>query len=271
GAFHDSAERGDPPRCHKQTRTAILRQIMEWIRAPEPQRRLIIWLYGPAGAGKTAIEQSIAEMCEQEGRLAAAFFFGRTIAGRNDLSRVVATLAFQLLQSFPEIKETLLGAIETDQAIFSRSLEVQAQRLIIAPLVSLKTRNPKAILIDGVDECGPDGEAQTRLLKVLGGVAARLQHIPMTFFIASRPEAPIRLEFNSEPLQNLTQSIVLDNNYKPDDDICLYLRDRFATIHRKQIALGVKFPSEWPSDDAIKRLVAKSSGQFIYASTVVKF
>ena len=31
GAFHDAAERFDPPKCYPQTREAILNKIMAWI------------------------------------------------------------------------------------------------------------------------------------------------------------------------------------------------------------------------------------------------
>ncbi|KAF9482891.1 hypothetical protein BDN70DRAFT_380860 [Pholiota conissans] len=272
GALYDAAERGDPPRCHPGTRTAVLQQIMEWIKAPEHLRKVVIWLYGPAGCGKTSIAQTIAEMFAKEGLLGASFFFGRAIVGRNDLSQFAATLAYQLMQPSPEIKEILLRTIEDDPLIFSRSLEVQMQLLVVEPLKSIQlpvSSPPRVILIDGVDECGPDGEAQTRLLNVLGVAAASLQHIPIIFLITSRPEAPVRFKFNTEPLQDLAQSIILNDYYRPDDDIRLYLKENFAnnTFHQQYI----KFPSEWPSDDAIEQLVAKSSGQFIVAATVVKF
>ncbi|KAF8982500.1 hypothetical protein BDQ17DRAFT_1505788 [Cyathus striatus] len=34
-------------------------------------------LYGPAGAGKSAIAQTTAEECHREGKLAASFFYSR--------------------------------------------------------------------------------------------------------------------------------------------------------------------------------------------------
>ncbi|KAJ7839289.1 hypothetical protein B0H13DRAFT_2366889 [Mycena leptocephala] len=49
-----------------------------------------------------------------------------------------------------------------------------------------------------------------------------------------------------------------------------YLRDEFARIHREHRAM-VGVPHPWPSPDVLKKLVSKSSGHFIYASTVIKF
>ena len=73
GAFHNSDERYDPPKCHPRTRRAVLEKIMGWVKDPN-KVALILWLYGPAGAGKSAIAQTIAELLEEAGLLAAAFF-----------------------------------------------------------------------------------------------------------------------------------------------------------------------------------------------------
>ncbi|KAF8955650.1 hypothetical protein BDZ97DRAFT_1811568 [Flammula alnicola] len=35
GAFHDSAERFDPPKCHPRTRQATIQKIIEWIEDPD--------------------------------------------------------------------------------------------------------------------------------------------------------------------------------------------------------------------------------------------
>ncbi|PPQ95017.1 hypothetical protein CVT25_000480 [Psilocybe cyanescens] len=55
GAFHDSGERFNPPKCHPNTRVAIIRWITDWISELEERTRhaLIMWLYGAAGAGKS--------------------------------------------------------------------------------------------------------------------------------------------------------------------------------------------------------------------------
>ena len=87
-----------------------------------------------AGAGKSAIAQSIAELLEQAGLLAAAFFFSRNAPGRNDKAPLVATLVYQLIKSIPEIRAHVLEALEGDPALFSCSIEAQIEALIVKPL-----------------------------------------------------------------------------------------------------------------------------------------
>src|SRR5882762_9618975 len=86
GAFRNSAERYDPPKCRPHTRQAVLKRIMLWVNDPANEFQ-IMWMFGPAGAGKTAIAQSIADMYFQSGKLAASFFFSRNTSGRDNEAR----------------------------------------------------------------------------------------------------------------------------------------------------------------------------------------
>ncbi|KAF8965444.1 hypothetical protein BDZ97DRAFT_782800 [Flammula alnicola] len=100
--------------------------------------------------------------------------------------------------------------------------------------------------------------------------AAKEVTAPLFFLIASRPEIHIRDAFN-EPFHNsFTLRIVLDDAYRPDADIKLFLESRFRDIKQKHSSLSQLQPP-WPSEPDIARLVQKSSGQFIYASTVMKY
>ena len=62
-AFHNSKQCVDPPRCHPHTREAVLEDLFNWAVGNVTREAWIRWLNGPAGAGKSAICQSIAEMC----------------------------------------------------------------------------------------------------------------------------------------------------------------------------------------------------------------
>ncbi|KAJ7910301.1 hypothetical protein B0H13DRAFT_1472512, partial [Mycena leptocephala] len=59
-ASYDSAERYPQPRCHPETRTSMLQELNAWSSQHNPETR-ILWLHGPAGAGKSAIAQSFCQ------------------------------------------------------------------------------------------------------------------------------------------------------------------------------------------------------------------
>jgi hypothetical protein len=55
------------------------------------------------------------------------------------------------------------------------------------------------------------------------------------------------------------------------EDIWNYLLDEFARIHREHHTIMTRAHSSWPSLDIIEKIVDKSSGYFIFASTVIKY
>ena len=274
-AFHNSKERFDPPKCHPKTRVAILTEIMKWIQWEGDLEAFIIWVYGPAGAGKSAIAQTIAEMCEEEMILLASFFFSRNDPSRSNVGPLIATIAYQIISNIPQVRESILAVIERDPLIFNKSLSVQFKSLIVVPLQPLteagffcKPTSRRLVIIDGLDECS-DPKIQQNILEVLGN-AQRQYRLPLIIFFASRPEQHISHAFNTGSLPTFTTSVALDDSCLPDEDIELFLADKFQEIkssHPRRACI----PPKWPLPDVLYQLVIKSSGQFIYASTVIRY
>jgi len=171
-AFHDSSARFPPPRCHPDTRKGVISEIMAWhyevgkdrcgsqsYREEQVQKKPILWLHAPAGAGKSAIAQSIAEHCSgKPSSLAASFFFSRGVAERNTEKHLVATLAYQIALSIPATKTFIENAVMDNPCIFSHSLETQFSKLVAEPLIQSAVESlsmsqwPTLILLDGLDE-----------------------------------------------------------------------------------------------------------------------
>ncbi|KAF4611152.1 hypothetical protein D9613_006644 [Agrocybe pediades] len=266
-AFHNSAERFDSPKCHPQTRKAVLKEIMDWVK--DDGKHQLLWLYGPAGAGKSSIAHTVAEMCNQAGLLAADFFFSRTAPDRNHDKYLVASIVYQLTLSIPQLRQAVTLAVERDPHIFARSISAQVQALIIEPFYTVRpTEVPGLVVIDGLDEC-LGARSQSNIISALSS-ALEQKSFALFFLIASRPEHAIRNAFESQGAHLNTHPLALDNAYDPDADIRLFLRSKFEDI-RKNHPSGSSFLPSWPSPDRLERLVEKSSGQFIYASTVMKF
>jgi hypothetical protein len=278
--MHNSAARVDAPKCHEHTRKAVQDDIFSWMSHGSPDE--ILWLTGPAGAGKSAIMGTVCDKLKQSDQLLATFFFAAYL-GRTSKQSFVTTLAYQL-QRHPRTRDSMsqamLTAICHDPAVFQMSLEEQLEILILQPLRSSRSRTPyrsglpMAIIIDGVDECGEatygdSGRSrqddQNEVLSVLLQ-AINEPAFPFRIIIASRPETWIRRFFTDVGTRAVTE-IFLDNKYSPDDDIRLFLKSKFADICRRY---GLD-PSTWPSDETISQLVRDASGQFIYVATVLRF
>ena len=279
GAMHNSKERYDSPKCHPDTRKAVLSDITGWT-SDHSKKTCILWLRAPAGSGKSAILQQIAENFHNSGGLSASFFFSRAATKRNSETFLIATLASQLATSIPATKPFIAGAIERDPSIFDRVLSEQMVRLVVYPLVyaSLHPESgppwPTLLVIDGLDECN-GGDHQAEILRVLRMALLQLRSsLPTLYFlIASRPEPAIVAVFDHE-LSDITHRLVLDDTYHPDRDIATFLRSSFADIFRRRhgpFPCMSSLPQPWPPEHVISFLVQKSSGQFIFSATVIRF
>ncbi|KAJ6551962.1 hypothetical protein B0H19DRAFT_1159485 [Mycena capillaripes] len=265
-AFHDAAERYPPPKCHPDTRTEMLEKLWNWSSKDEPSSR-VLWLYGPAGAGKSAIAQSFCQKLEAEGHLGATFFFKRGHLSRGNGNKLFATIAYQLalLKEPPNLKHTILQMVEEDPSILDRSLPIQLQKLIIQPCQKLDRSFPLVIVVDGLDEC-EGRNVQEEILWLIG--IAFQQPLPLRLFIASRPEPHISKAFSSPGFAGFHFSMNINQSF---DDVHRYLEDQFARIYRDHHETMAEIPLPWPSVAVLDHLVKKSSGYFIYAATVIKF
>jgi dephospho-CoA kinase len=281
-ALVDANERYDPPRCAEATRRDIIQKMEDWARhdslhdAPSS----ILWLYGGAGAGKSALAQTLAERFKTNNDLAASFFFFKADANRNDGNRLIPTLSLQLVQAFegltPFVNRNILG----NPDLFKKSRETQMLELLVEPLMRLSleetngveynTRlksHPRLVVIDGLDEC-LDSNTQCDLLRI---IAITIPHLPypLRFLITSRPESHITRAFNHD-VGKVARYYNLSDDSDIDNDIRNFLDGEFAKI-RSTHPFRQHLPSQWPLPADVSLIVERSSRHFIYASTVIRF
>ncbi len=268
----DAQDHVDAPKCHRNTRETVLNEIMNWIILTVTRVQWMLWLNGAAGAGKSAIGRSIVDRCIARNIPIARFFFFRTDSTRNNIKPLVATLLHQLLQRIPELRAIVIPIIEFDSLIFTKSLKTQFEVLIFDPLRELKrtTRNLHTVVLffDGVDEC-IDKDDQVKLIQIVADFVLSDSY-PALAFLASRTEDQIGTVFRSAAISNVTLNLSLDDKYLPDEDIRVFLDDSFKEIKRTH-PFAWLLDTNWPTVPEVEAIVEKSSGQFIYASVVIKF
>lgn len=234
----------------------------------------LFWLHGGAGVGKSALAQSLSEKFQKK-QLAASFFFFRSDPSRNNGNNLIPTLVSHLIGTFEGIKPFVGGRILKNRAVFTKRYQFQIQELLVEPLLALKAEEPlvtrpRLIVIDGLDECqNPD--IQCELLRVIARAIPQIPY-PLRFFITSRPEAHITHVFNHDrDLQVIpVHSYNLSDDPDADMDIRRFLEEEFMEICRTH-RLGRHLPHDWPDSKAITSLVERSSGHFIYVSTVIRY
>lgn len=249
----------------------------------------MMWLRGPAGAGKSALAQSIAEICRARGLLAASFFFSRTAASRSDGRALIPTIAYQLALCLPIVTTSIKQCVEKDPSVLERSNETQTEKLLVEPfnswltyILSWITDNfilkytlssqfqPRLIVIDGLDECH-NPEVQCDLLRIIGGAIQRFQ-LPFRLLITSRSESHIVRTFEHLAVLKSVKLTRLDlrDDLNAHRDILIFLRNEFNRM-RTTHPLRRFIPKSWPPIDNVMELARRSSGQFIYASSIIKY
>ena len=251
--------------CLDNTRVDILHKIQTWVDARDG--KLIFWLNGLAGTGKSTIARTIARRTSEKNRLAATFFF---VSGGGDVGhagKFVTSIAVQLANNIPSLRRHICDAITEQNEIANLSLRDQWQQLIIRPLSKINEWSDFSyiLIIDALDECDSDNDMRI-ILQLLAEIEA-FESIPLRILLTSRPEMPIRQWFKEI---SYTRRLELVLHHEPpstvDHDIYLFLKKNLGFIG-KQCFLG----ADWPGEEVIDCLVVNARGLFIWAATACRF
>ncbi|KAJ7259343.1 hypothetical protein C8J57DRAFT_1185186 [Mycena rebaudengoi] len=268
-ALHDSCERFPEPACHPGTRTAVLEQLSAW-SVDASTESTVMWLNGSAGVGKSAIAQMFAGSCQARGQLGASFFFKRGDGKRGTWHGLFPTIAYQLATSIPGLSLPIQQAVETDKLVACRAMPVQFKRLILEPFLQVGPLGIRTVIVlDGLDEC-EDHIIQQQILRLFLDTL-RGNHLPIRMLICSRPDPHLREVLETAQMSAICHHFVLSCDKSAYQDIRIYLRDKFSRIHSDYRTRGIDLGTPWPSAEGLEHLVQKSSGIFIYATTVIRF
>ncbi|KAJ2917910.1 hypothetical protein MD484_g2491, partial [Candolleomyces efflorescens] len=284
GAIHESDERYPPPLCHPGTRESVVDRAITWY-LNNNGRKKIMWVHAPLGYGKTAVAGTVKEQLDGmslgfDNPVGATFFFWRSSPQRNSPSRFITTLAYQLVQSIPELRPHVDAIIQAKPNTVKMVLEVQLVDLIVNPFKALGNLTKLAqrlIIVDGIDECIKSGReshgekeyvedqeaAQIRVLNLIHRLHSH--HLPLSFLILSRPEAWIARHLTSKPFCDAVEPLDLYEVGEHMKDVTRFVRAELSRIAASFGFEGVD--EEWADEQA---LVRRSEGVMVYAVTVIR-
>ena len=272
---------GHVARCDPGTRLEVIAQIEQWIDGSD-KRAAICWLSGPAGYGKSAVAQTIAERYAAKGCLLGSFFFLRGAGERSHISRLIPTLAHQISLSVPAIKPLLKRALQDEPAMLGPfvSLAHQFQKLIIEPIQSTTSNvlpsfniftyfaKKKIFVIDGLDECNDKAE-MAAFIDVLLNALPGGSYLPFRMLLTSRVEEHIRKKFVHAEAQILYHLDLAKFNAR--SDIRVYFKREFAQIFDENFQMMQRIPRPWPSANDLTKLLDKAGSSFAFAMTIIQF
>ena len=273
---------GHVARCDPGTRSEVIAHVREWLDGHDNDERAVVcWLNGPAGYGKSAVAQTIAECYAAEGRLLGSFFFLRGAGERSHISRLIPTLAHQISLTVPGTKPLIERAIKDEPALLELtvSLAHRLQRLVIEPIhlntsrISYSTEdvscflNKPIVVIDALDECDDKSE-MADFIDVLLNASSGETYLPFRILLTSRVEEHIRKKFDSSHARFLRRLEL--ENFNARSDIKLHFQRAFDCIYDQNQRIMQRVPKPWPSPGALTALLDKADGSFAFATTLIQ-
>ncbi len=226
--------------------------------------------------------QTVIEELLVSHRICATLFFSRPNQ-RDDAKKAFATLAYGLAVRNKAYREYIAIRMEDDPTCLAKSLDDQFRILFITPFldyhVARDPKKPWVMFLDGLDECQntKDSDNQCRIMKLIcDSILNHAESIPFIWVIASRPEDNLKKTWTQIQGQFQTQfshcwelDIPVDSD-QATRDVELFLHHQFEKISNTYSDL-IPGDTLWPSDSDFVKIANKSSGLFVFASTVTNY
>ncbi|KAJ3561427.1 hypothetical protein NP233_g10204 [Leucocoprinus birnbaumii] len=272
-----SSERGDPPpRCHPETRISLLNNIRDCFLMKQNQR--LLWLFGPAGVGKSAIMQTIAENEHQLMR-AAALFLPLYSAQRGRATRILPTIAYQIAQWNPLYRKYLVEQRFALNSFLESGISEQFRAFITTPIIDkgvFDGYKESFIALDALDQCGSNEvdksvsreDVQILILKLIAQFIQKYPAAPIIWVVSSRSEEHLKSAFSEIKVEHWPVHVPIDDD-EARKDVQIYLRAGFRGIYKRYQS---RFrDSNWPSERKFRTVAHAASGLFVFGRDVLQF
>ncbi|KAJ3545630.1 hypothetical protein NMY22_g2357 [Coprinellus aureogranulatus] len=269
-ASHSRNLKRSPPnsKCLPGTRKDVLEEVRSWAHSKVlPTVPHVLWIFGYAGCGKSAIALEIAKEFSRQNCLAASFFFFQGSENRNTVARFATTIASQVAASIPGVQPILESTVKSNRGLLSTectSLSEQMELLVYLPIraVASLLSGPVFIVLDGADECG-DREEIAEFIEHTIEFFDRYPSMPLRIVITSRVEDHLHQRLNSSCRVQLLDLV----QHTSDEDIAIALDIAIEKEKRSRVFACDPY---WPSPFERFLLVRYIGGSYIFMTTILK-
>jgi hypothetical protein len=271
------------PRCMEGTRESVFKEIGIWLDdigaliSPVPRRTIlhcsylgaasnILWINGSPGAGKSAIASTLVSNLTKCQRLGSSFFFKRGDAILSDPTVLWRTVAFDLTQFHPNLRDGVIEFLKRPN--FRQSdIMLHFECMIEELLVKNQSLGLPVIVIDALDECGSD-DSQSAHRRILLDTLARWSRLPRSFklIVTSRDQHIPDWFYDHQLCRRITLETGDTISRETRNDIRIFFKQSFKNI-RPRFGLA----STWPDSQEFDRLTERAGGLFIWAKTAMAF
>jgi hypothetical protein len=224
--------------------------FQSWLEASTPTTS-IYWIHAQPATGKTVLTGHIITQLQDDDRDCCYYFFKHGQRGRNTLSAMLLSFAFQMALMHPAVRQVLANMQEYSVAFDKDDERVVWRKLLVGTMFKVALRRPQYWIIDALDECVDPAKLFPLLSRIESNYAVQI-------LITSRPWPEFERQFT-----RLGRRVTIDTITVEDttNDIRLFLLENMDTL---------------PADNEVDRLhlveklVKKSTGCFLWARLVLQ-
>ncbi|KIK10568.1 hypothetical protein PISMIDRAFT_20272 [Pisolithus microcarpus 441] len=215
-AYTGDAGLNTAKKCLDGTMLEILKEITNWIMDCDDKTPRILWLYGQAGRGKSAIAHTITLWAQDLGVFGSCFCFARDRWAEWREGKILTTITCDLADRDPAFWRALSNVVSNNSSLKTTSDVLQQWKcFILDPLseINREMAGNVVVVVDALDESGPPLSREDILHLLTSPKAAQL---------------PFRILLTSRALPDIDHSLRAASHVKATslDDVPLQLVER---------------------------------------------
>ncbi|PPQ95942.1 hypothetical protein CVT26_016108 [Gymnopilus dilepis] len=238
----------------EEIKKEIIKFAIRWVLSTDKRSRKYpaLWINGPIdGLDGVTLEDICQTIQDAHENSIVSILSVPSSAASDDGLNYIATLAYQICCSLPATRPYIINAIKKDKLVFTRSLQKQADALIISPFRQALTK------VDSL---------RLRWTIVVDGLNIGPQLLSSLLFISSRVPITCAVLVSSQPITDINLSADFAMKL-----LQISLCDFEQCVKARQGVNGL-IPTAGESLGYLEdELAARAAGQPLYAETVVRF